>query len=148
MQLYSFRGFADACFLLVALGLASASCLLVLATLLDHLRNYKFPALQVRQPCSALPCCHRQCIVHTGCVNAHLCTALLPCIQASAAVGKSNHESACTLRQLASRLGAGDLAALSTPSAYARHTRTLSTPRYADTMPAIVPAGTVRLLAL
>ena len=48
MKLYSFRGFADAAFLLVALSLAVASFLLVVSTLLDHLRNYKYPALQVR----------------------------------------------------------------------------------------------------
>jgi hypothetical protein len=47
MSFYTFRSFADSVFLLVALALAVASFLLVLATLLDHLRNYKYPALQV-----------------------------------------------------------------------------------------------------
>lgn len=48
MSFYTFRSFADAVYLLVALALCIASFLLVLATLLDHLRNYKYPALQVR----------------------------------------------------------------------------------------------------
>jgi hypothetical protein len=48
MELYSFRTAADALFLLVALALAVISFLLVASALLDHLRNYKFPALQVR----------------------------------------------------------------------------------------------------
>jgi hypothetical protein len=47
MRLYTFRSFADAGFLLGALALAVASTLLILATLVDHLQNYKYPALQV-----------------------------------------------------------------------------------------------------
>lgn len=49
MQLYSFRNVADAIFLLVALALAVSSFLLITSTLVDHLRNYRYPALQVRQ---------------------------------------------------------------------------------------------------
>lgn len=47
MQLYSFRNVADAIFLLVALALAVSSFLLITSTLVDHLRNYRYPALQV-----------------------------------------------------------------------------------------------------
>lgn len=47
MQLYSFRNVADAVFLLVALALAVSSFLLITSTLVDHLRNYRYPALQV-----------------------------------------------------------------------------------------------------
>jgi hypothetical protein len=48
MQLYSFRSLSDAVFLLVALTLAVSSFLLIASTLVDHLRNYKYPTLQVR----------------------------------------------------------------------------------------------------
>jgi hypothetical protein len=51
MQLYSFRTVSDAVFLLLALTLAVASFLLITSTLVDHLRNYKYPTLQV---CSAV----------------------------------------------------------------------------------------------
>lgn len=47
MQLYSFRNVADAIFLLAALALAVSSFLLITSTLVDHLRNYRYPALQV-----------------------------------------------------------------------------------------------------
>ena len=47
MQLYSFRNLSDAIFLLVALTLAVSSFLLIASTLVDHLRNYKYPTLQV-----------------------------------------------------------------------------------------------------
>eukprot|EP00892_Ulva_mutabilis_P008583 jgi/Ulvmu1/6097/UM027_0075.1 len=46
MQFYSFRNVADAIFLFVALALAVASFLLITSTLVDHLRNYRYPALQ------------------------------------------------------------------------------------------------------
>lgn len=48
MQLYSFRSLSDAVFLLVALTLAASSFLLIASTLVDHLRNYKYPTLQER----------------------------------------------------------------------------------------------------
>ena len=47
MQLYSFRSLSDAIFLLVALTLAVSSFLLIASSLVDHLRNYKYPTLQV-----------------------------------------------------------------------------------------------------
>mmetsp|Transcript_25617 Transcript_25617/g.71628 ORF Transcript_25617/g.71628 Transcript_25617/m.71628 type:complete len:315 (+) Transcript_25617:398-1342(+) len=45
--LRSFRDVADATFLLAALALALISAALISSTVRDHLRNYKFPALQM-----------------------------------------------------------------------------------------------------
>ena len=46
-KLYTFRTVADATFLMLALALALVSLVLVSSTMHDHLRNYKYPALQV-----------------------------------------------------------------------------------------------------